>query len=258
MMVMIVENPPSFIVRTEAQKAAWDNGYRLERGIDSGWLHYASTTAPGSIWIAGISEVGPWLVSLDHSGVAAEVGVLPVSPSSGPGRATFLLNGLTELHVALDRVYKLAVSLPEAPLDRFRAKTSNLPRTTEAERFVIQRIGQDIFRDALLEYWSGRCPMTGITERALLRASHIKPWADCSDAERLDVHNGLLLSALWDAAFDRGLVSFSDYGAVLSSPRLGEEERKALGLAKALALPGLRDPHRANLTFHRTLHGFVP
>ncbi|WP_369719755.1 HNH endonuclease [Bradyrhizobium sp. LLZ17] len=255
-MAMIVENPPSFIVRTEAQKAAWDNGYRLERGIDNGWLHYASTTAPGSIWIGGVSEAGPWLLSLGHSGIAAEVGVLPVSAASGPGRATFLLNSLTELHVALDRVYKLAVSLPEAPLDRFRAKTATLPRTTEAERIVIQRIGQDIFRDALLDYWSGRCPMSGITERALLRASHIKPWADCTDAERLDVHNGLLLSALWDAAFDRGLVSFADDGSVLASPQLGEKEREALGLARALPLQGLREAHRVNLALHRNLYRF--
>jgi hypothetical protein len=250
------ENPPGFVVRTEAQKAAWDNGYRLERGIDNGWLHYASTTAPGPIWIAGVSEVGPWLLSLDHSGVAAEIGALPVSPETRPGQATFVLSNLTELHSALDRVYRLAVSLPEAPLDRFRAKTAGLPRTTEAERTVIQRIGQDIFRDALIDYWSGRCPMTGITERALLRASHIKPWADCTDAERLDVHNGLLLSALWDAAFDRGLVSFADDGSVLASPQLGEKEREALGLSRALPLQGLRDAHRANLALHRGLHGF--
>jgi hypothetical protein len=44
-----VETPPGFVVRTEAQKAAWDNGYRLERGIVGGWLRYASTTAPGDI-----------------------------------------------------------------------------------------------------------------------------------------------------------------------------------------------------------------
>jgi hypothetical protein len=49
------------------------------------------------------------------------------------------------------------MSLPEAPLERFKAKAANLPRTT------IQRIGQDIFRDALMAYWAGRCPMTGIT-----------------------------------------------------------------------------------------------
>jgi hypothetical protein len=54
----------------------------------------------------------------------------------------------------LDRIYKLSMSLPEAPLVRFEAKTVNLPRTTEAERMVIQRIGQDIFRDALMNYWA--------------------------------------------------------------------------------------------------------
>ena len=72
-----------------------------------------------------------------------------------------------------DRVYKLAVSLPHAPLARFQAKTAGLPRTTEAERMVIQRIGQDVFRDALMDYWAGCCPLTGIAEPALLRASHI-------------------------------------------------------------------------------------
>jgi hypothetical protein len=84
------ENPPGFIVRTEAQQAAWDNGYRLERGIANGWLHYASTTAPGSIWIAGCSSHGPWLVSIAHSGVATEIGSATVSTLAGPGVATFV------------------------------------------------------------------------------------------------------------------------------------------------------------------------
>src|SRR5439155_24772250 len=124
----------------------------------------------------------------------------------------FFLCTLSQLHAALDRVYKLAVSLPDAPLARFQAKTALLPRTTEAERMVIQRIGQDVFRDALMDYWDGRCPLTGITEPALLRASHIVPWAECSDEQRLDIHNGLLLSAHWHAAFDQGIVSFADDG----------------------------------------------
>jgi hypothetical protein len=253
---MPIEAPPGFVVRTEAQKAAWDNGYRLERGVEGGWLRYGSTTAPGSIWIAGNSKRGPWLLSLDHVGVAAEIGGLPPSSESGPGVATFMLGNLTDLHAALDRVYKLSMSLPEAPLARFKAKTANLPRTTEAERMVIQRIGQDIFRDALMDYWGGRCLMTGITDSELLRASHIVAWADCTDAQRLDVHNGLLLSALWDAAFDRGLISFADDGAVLASPRLSETARSALGLGCVAPLSGLRDAHRTNLAIHRTRNGF--
>jgi hypothetical protein len=179
-----LESPPGFVVSTEAQKAAWENGYRLERGIENGWLQYASTTAPGSVWIAGASDHGPWLLSVDHSGVVAEVRTLPASTEPGPGLATYMLASLSQLHAAIDRIYKLAISLPEAPLDRFKAKTASLPRTTEAERMVILRIGQDVFRDALMDYWGGRCPMTGITEPGLLRASHIVPWADCTDAQR--------------------------------------------------------------------------
>ncbi len=254
--MIVPENPPGFVVRTEAHKSAWDNGYRLERGIEGGWLHYASTTAPGSIWIAGASDHGPWLLSLDHSGVVAEIGTLPPSPTPGPGLATYRFASLAELYAALDRVYKLAVSLPEAPLDRFKAKTANLPRTTEAERMVVQRIGQDVFREALIDYWGGHCPMTGITESGLLRASHIVPWADCTDAQRLDVYNGLLLSALWDAAFDRGLISFGDDGTVLASPQLSETTRTALALSGAPRLAGLRDAHRKNLALHRTRNGF--
>jgi predicted restriction endonuclease len=148
------------------------------------------------------------------------------------------------------------MSLPEAPLERFKAKTANLPRTTEAERLVVQRIGQDVFRDALIDYWGGRCPLTGITDPELLRASHIVPWAECTDQQRLDVHNGLLLSALWDAAFDKGLISFADEGAVLASPRLSETARKALRLDAAPPITGLREAHRANLKLHRMRNGF--
>ena len=250
------ENPPGFVVRTEAQKAAWDNGYRLERGVESAWLRYASTTAPGSIWIAAASSQGPWLLSIDHSGVAAEISAVPASPVRGPGTATFIFETLGQLYAALDRVYKLAVSLPDEPLARFRAETAGLPRSTEAERLVIQRIGQDVFRAALMDYWGGRCPLTGITDPALLRASHIVPWADCSDEQRLDVHNGLLLSALWDAAFDQGLVSFADDGTPRASPKLSEVARTALGLDEVPRLCGLQDAHRANLSLHRTRHGF--
>jgi HNH endonuclease len=233
-----------------------DQADRLERGVESGWLHYGSTTAPGSIWIARGASHGPWLVSIDHSGVAAEIGMLPASPVPGPGLATFVFSTLAQLHAALDRVYKLGVSLPDAPLARFRVKTAGLPRTTEAERLVIMRIGQDVFRDALMDYWGGRCPLTGITESALLRASHIVPWSDCNDEQRLDVHNGLLLSALWDAAFDKGLVSFDDDGILRVSTSLSKSARQALGVATVAQLRGLRDAHRANLAAHRARHGF--
>jgi putative restriction endonuclease len=83
------------------------------------------------------------------------------------------------------------------------------------------------------------------------------PWAKCeSDEKRLDVHNGLLLSALWDAAFDAGLVSFADDGIAMASPRLTIASAAALGMNKAARLTSLTGAHRANLAWHRSLHGF--
>ena len=76
-------------------------------------------------------------ISIDHSGVAVEIGAPLISPVPRPGLATFVFATLAQLHAALDRVCKLAVSLPDAPLTRFQVKTAGLPRTTEAERLVI-------------------------------------------------------------------------------------------------------------------------
>jgi hypothetical protein len=70
---------------------------------------------------------------------------------------------------------------------------------------------------------------------------------------RLDVHNGLLLSALWDAAFDQGLVSFADNGSVLASSQLSETARKALDLDHVPLLAVLRDASRASTPTMTTL-----
>lgn len=253
-----IENPPSFIVRTELRKAAFDNGFRLDLEPNAGWFGYRSTTAPGEIWLAAVSSQGPWFLSLGLPGVASEIGLSPATSVLGaPGAATFTFPTLEELHHALDRTYRLSVSLPDAPLKKFLSATSNVPRSTEAERLVIQRVGQDIFRQALMKYWDGRCPLTGITDAALLRASHIVPWSECeTDSQRLNVHNGLLLSALWDAAFDAGLVSFDDDGRPLCSPTLTLEAAALLNIQSVHPL-ALTAAHRNNLAHHRVKHGFV-
>jgi hypothetical protein len=250
--VIDAEDPPGFVVRTEAQKAAFDNGFRIVRGTAAGWIGYASTTAHGQIWIAGAGPQGPWWLSTDHRGVAAEMQDRPPAELRGPGAATWSFPALAGLYAALGRVYKLGVSLPAAPLARFTSLTAKMPRSTEAERLVVQRVGQEIFREALIEYWDGRCPLTAIDEKPLLRASHIVPWAECADdAQRLDVHNGLLLSALWDAAFDDGWVTFDDDGTAVAAPALGTAAAAALGLAAPVRLAGFRKAHCANLAWHR-------
>jgi len=240
--------PQPFIIREECHKAAWQNGYRRVLDETDGWARFGSTTAQGNIWLAADGEQDQWFLALDHPGVVTELG-LPSADLAGPGVARYTFADLTELYAVLPRIYQLATSLPDAPLNLFHQQTANLPNTTETERLVVQRIGQDIFRKTLMEYWQGRCPLTGITDPELLRASHIIPWAECTDdAQRLDVHNGLLLSALWDAAFDRALVTFDNEGNPEFSPKLSAPARQSLHWDHPLPLS---DQHRQNLTAHR-------
>ncbi|MBK8907746.1 MAG: HNH endonuclease [Rhodospirillales bacterium] len=101
--------------------------------------------------------------------------------------------------------------------------------------------------------WGGACSLTRITHPRLLRASHMKPWADCAtDGERLDVHNGMLLAAHLDAAFDAGLIAFTDGGALIVSPALSPPDRARLGLAAMPLLVGLKPAHLPYLAHHRT------
>lgn len=246
---MTIKAPQSFVVSQECQKVAWQNGYRRALGEVGGWARYGSTTAKGTIWFAAGGQEGPWFLALDHLGIAEDL-ALTQTDMPGPGLVRYAFPNLTTLYAVMPRVYQLGVTLPDGPLEEFRAAVENLPKSTEAERLVIQRVGQDIFRDRLMTYWQGRCPLTGITDPALLRASHIIAWKDCaSDAERLDVHNGLLLSALWDAAFDRGLVTFDDDGQPQFSVKLSDAAR--LELRWYAPLP-LNDKLRSRLKWHRT------
>ncbi len=71
------------------------------------------------------------------------------------------------------------------------------------------RIGQGRYREHLLEECP-YCPITMINDERLLIASHIKPWAVSDDKEKIDSHNGYMLSPLYDKLFDRGLITFTD------------------------------------------------
>lgn len=244
----MITSPQPFIIREECEKAAWQHGFRRVLAEKDGWAAFESTTAQGTLWLAAATDQGPWFLALDHPGVIAEL-ALPSAHTDGPGIDRYSFPTLTALYSILPRIYQLSTSLPDAPLKTFHQQTAKLPQTTEVERLVVQRIGQDIFRNSLMEYWQGRCPLTGITDPELLRASHIVPWSECTDdAQRLDVHNGLLLSALWDAAFDRALVTFDDKGKPEFSIKLSKAALSSLQWSQPVQLT---DQHRQSLAQHR-------
>jgi predicted restriction endonuclease len=122
---------------------------------------------------------------------------------------------------------------------------------TERRALVLSRIGQGDFRESLMRLWGGRCAVTGLDLPVLLRASHIKPWRDSDNRERLDPFNGLLLAPAYDAAFDAGLITFTDEGHVIQSDWLTPPRLQAAGLHPEAQIAGLQAGHRNYLGHHR-------
>lgn len=124
--------------------------------------------------------------------------------------------------------------------------------STQTESLVRQRIGQGKFRERLLVFWRGRCAVTGLDIPTLLRASHLKSWADCENGnERVDVYNGLLLAPHLDALLDGGYLSVDVDGTILLSPALSRQARRTLGLGGDMRIRGLHDQHAPYLRWHR-------
>ena len=125
---------------------------------------------------------------------------------------------------------------------------------TESIARVKTRLGQYLYKVKQLALWDNACAVTGITDRALLRASHAKPWHDptITDAERLDPANGFPLAVHLDALFDQGLITFADDGSMLLSPQLSSTAIELYNLSSDLHLRRqLTDKQLAYLTYHR-------
>ena len=246
--------PLSPVILTRLEKAAVDNGFDQALPREGDWLGFSSTQCPLRIWL-GNGVDGMLLAAFSRHNVALAVGdfggALPTPlPAGAFGGRT--VADIPTLHRLLRRAFQLSRTLPDELLQAFARRTAALPKTTEAERLVVQRVGQDLFRQGLLEYWDGRCAVTGLDVTALLRASHIKPWAACAnDAERLDVFNGLLLAPHLDAAFDAGFLTIADDGTVLVAAVLEAVARQLLGLAPPLRVRALAEEHRSYLEWHR-------
>lgn len=242
------------VVATLLEKTALDVGFDRELPREADWLRYASSHTGMTL---GLTALGDhlFLAAISRQNVLSaltEIGTLftnPLPMGAVGARGVASLEALLQL---VRRAFALSRSLPDELLHRFNAAAAGLPRTTEVERLVVQRVGQGVFRAGLLEYWEERCAITGLAVPELLRASHIKPWADCeTDAERLDVFNGLLLAPQLDAAFDAGFITVQDDATIRVSDRLTPAMQSALGIIAPLKVVALTERHRDYLHWHR-------
>lgn len=243
------------LTRTRLEKALADYGFDLTPVVDGGWLMGRSTLHPIPVSLRQNADASITIRTNDaglHAALAQEG--IEVSGGDEAQGWNFKCPDYQAFYQALGRYSALARSLPNRVAERFTAATAKLPTTTEAERLVVQRIGQNLFREALIDFWQGRCAVTGLDVVSLLRASHIKPWASCdSDEERLDVFNGLLLAPHLDALFDGGWISFADSGLMLLSDTLSEGARNKLGLNNGMSLARVSEAHRPYFEYHRFL-----
>lgn len=128
-------------------------------------------------------------------------------------------------------------------------KSSTKITVTEKLNLTLSRIGQGKFRNELINYWSG-CSITKFDKVNLLVASHIKPWRESNNFERLDVYNGLLLLPNYDKLFDKGYINFDEHGKIKISKYINEDDQKILNINPEIKLLNIENSHREYLVYH--------
>ena len=116
---------------------------------------------------------------------------------------------------------------------------------------VVSRVGQGYYRQQIMEKWKNECPVTGCNISRILISSHIVPWSECNDEERLDVENGILLSPNVDSLFDKHLISFQDTGEMIISSKLSIKDLEKLGVSIESNIP-ISEGMKKYLEKHRT------
>jgi putative restriction endonuclease len=142
--------------------------------------------------------------------------------------------------------------------DSLSNEIANNPSLTSTERIQLTqaRVGQGLFRQRIIDK-EKRCRCTGVDDPSFLIASHIKPWRACKTAtERLDASNGLLLTPNADLLFDRGFMTFDDYGLPIFSARIYPTIVTAL-VPKMPEAHGFSKEQITYLQYHRS-HIFLP
>ena len=160
---------------TRLEKAANDNGFDLELKRTADWLSFGSSQTSLRIWLT-VADHSQFRAAMSRHDVldgSSNLGVVVTDPLPSDAVGALSVSDVTTLHRLLRRAFQLSRTLPDALLRAFQNETAHLPRATEAERLTVQRVGQDIFRRGLLEYWDGRCAITGLAvPRAPPRQPH--------------------------------------------------------------------------------------
>ena len=129
--------------------------------------------------------------------------------------------------------------------------TINMPNETERKGLVTSRIGQGAYRKGVLHRWMFKCAVTGCAKHNILIASDILLWKDATNDDRLNIHNGILLTPNYDALFDKHLISFDDNGQILLSKQVLNSDYKKLGIVGSERIQDISLENKPFLKLHR-------
>jgi hypothetical protein len=259
--------------RSLIEKAGYDNGFEVVHKSDPSVVSLCSSLHQVKVDITVGNHEGAYALQFS--------GTLSLPELKRGLNDELFLNGKIEawnrelLGVVLKQAAELGIALPDGPIrlykeqldsylnknpeerSSFSETAKSMFQGTEREQLVKQRIGQNVYRDALFKYWKGCCAITTLDIPEILKASHIKPWVDCdNDSDRLNVYNGFLLSANYDALFDKGLITFDNKGLILYSNKLNESQILAFESDKYKTLRWIDERHLSFLEWHRN-HVFI-
>jgi putative restriction endonuclease len=141
-------------------------------------------------------------------------------------------------------------SPPELALPDTAIIDAGITGPTFREQLVRARRGQGVFRANVL-LREDSCRVTRVNEPRHLKASHIKPWRDATDAERLDGANGLLLSPHIDHLFDEGYITFSSSQELVIVPEVRDKLLDAWGIDAGVRVGEFTREQNAYLEYHR-------
>jgi len=166
-------------------------------------------------------------------------------------------NQVSEVGADVHRAERLSPS-PEPTLEEWERRVEAAIRNdrqlaeTEREALVLSRRGQGLFR-ANVQVIERACRVTKVERREHLIASHIKPWRDSSNDERLNGENGLLLTPSIDHLFDKGFLSFEDSGDLIVSPVADPVSLRRMGvpLDTSFNVGAFSSGQREFLDYHR-------
>lgn len=121
---------------------------------------------------------------------------------------------------------------------------------TTRQSLISSRIGQGAFRLGLVKLWQS-CSVTSANLLEVLIASHIKPWKNSDNREKLDPYNGLLLTPNLDSLFDKGFISFQNNGIIIISKRLTSKTCEFLNINPKIKLRETFEKNFPYLEYHR-------